>query len=1150
MVNHIAEDFLKERYFQPGEDWEKMCCRVADFHADTPEQFKDYYDVLVNCRGLPNSPTLMNSGLESGYLSACNLVPLPDDLEGIMEAVKSTAIIQKHGGGCCASGTIIPTHEFGFIPIENIPTFNDIPEDEQPYECTPFTVFSFDKHSSTFTHGTVTHLWRFKQDEYYRVHFGNHGMIEVTPWHKFLVWRKNNSLTFNKIIEKRADELSKNDYILTPSIFDRLFINDEPDFWWLYGYFLGNGSIDEGKQGVRLRFYDKKKDMLERVQSIFMRYTGSSGNLYTDDRGLSCVQITCVVDSKHGNANSEAQRFFKRVINLNSDITQSKQIPPLGFLCPNPFAFIAGLIDSDGYIGNGKSGISTKNREMAECISRHLSLIGVNSTIRERNNLESDNEIRGTWAEVTFPTSMTKLFPTVKQHRGERFTISRKTKIKKIEHIKEEKSFYDFTVDKYENYLAGSSSFIAVHNTGMNFSKLRPTGDIIQKTGGTSSGTVSFLRMFDVVGQVIKQGGKRRAANIGILKYDHPDVLRWLHAKDVDGELSTFNISIGLTDEFFDKLERNAEIVFINPRNGRPFPAYDPMIEADRPAMSANDLFHRITKSMWTNGEPGVLYWDTIQRGNTTPSMGNIQGVNPCITGDTLIAVADGRGQVPIRELAEDGKQVPVYSFNGERIVVETAVAPRKTGYDIEVYRVTFNDGSSLDVTANHRMMLRTGEYVRVDKLNKGDSLMPFNRCEYSPKRKSTKYWAVSTNEREQRWLPEHKMIAEYYNRDSDIISQHCNFDEQDDRKVLSIEYIGKQDVFNLTVPRYNNYAVVTNLESTTRQTGVIIRNCGETGLYYWESCCLASVNLMEHIKKTNDRWVIDYMKLSKTIRTLVQLLNSIIDKNNYPLPQMERAAKETRKIGLGMMGLADVLAMMGITYGSDEAIKVTREIISYLQSTGLNESIRLKDIDGIYPAWQTGDGLPRRNGTITSIAPTGSISFIAGVSSGIEPFFSMAYQMNREGKPPAIVVAQSFKKQLEEDGLEDILSEMISTGKTPRTLVKEGKLPEKYNVFITASEISPQDHVRMQVTVQEHVEMSISKTINMPNEATIEDVKSIIIQGFVTGCKGMTIFRDGCFRDAFLSDVTCENCGSVNIDHKEGCMTCKDCGTSVCVVG
>lgn len=586
MVNSIAEDFLKERYFRDGEDWEKMCRRVADFHADNPEQFQEYFNMLHECKALPNSPTLMNSGTELGYLSACNLVPVPDDLEGIMEAVKASTIIQKQGGGC-----------------------------------------------------------------------------------------------------------------------------------------------------------------------------------------------------------------------------------------------------------------------------------------------------------------------------------------------------------------------------GFNFSKLRPAGDVIKKTGGTSSGVVSFLKIFDIASQVVKQGGKRRSANLGLLKFDHPDILRWIHAKDNNGDLSTFNLSIGLTDEFFDKVERRTEIVFINPRDGKPFPAYDPLLGIDRAFIPSRELFNRIAKAMWSTGEPGILFWDEIQRGNTTPSLGNLQGTNPC----------------------------------------------------------------------------------------------------------------------------------------------------------------------------------------------------GETGLYFWESCCLGSINLYAHLKKTEYGMKFDTDAIEQTVRIMVRMLNSIIDKNAYPLQEMERVAKLTRKIGVGIMGLADALAVLGIEYGSEESIKTTKEIMNRVSSIAKDESIRLMNRDGAYPAWVQGDGIKRRNSTVTSIAPTGSISFISGVSSGIEPFFQMAYQMNREDKEPAIVVASSFKRALSRSGQTNILGMMLGTNSTPKQLVKGKVLDESFNAYITASEVTPEAHVHMQAAVQEYTDMSISKTINMPNSATVNDVKDIIKLAYKTKCKGMTIFRDNCFRDGFLSEVTCANCGSTKIDHKEGCMTCSECGTSLC---
>ena len=947
MVNSIAGDFLEERYFKDGEDWESLCCRVADAHANSSTEFTEYFEMLSSCDALPNSPTLMNSGTEMGYLSACNVVPVPDDLEGIMEAVKSSAIIQKHGGG-----------------------------------------------------------------------------------------------------------------------------------------------------------------------------------------------------------------------------------------------------------------------------------------------------------------------------------------------------------------------------VGFTFSELRPAGDLIKKTGGTSSGVVSFLKMFDMVGQVIKQGGKRRSANLGLLHYNHPDILRWIHAKDNNGELATFNLSVALTDEFFEKLKNNEDVVFINPRDGEPFPAFDQLSESTHDSMPARELFKRITTSMWKSGEPGVIFWDTMQNNNPAKGAVAVDGVNPCVTGDTLVAVADGRNYVSIEQLAEEGKDVPVYAFDGTRMRISFGRNPRMTRRNQPIYKITFNDNSFLKMTASHRIMKRDGLYAKVSDLEVGESIMPFNRWEYTPKGKPTKYWAIGTNEKKRRWLSEHRMVAEFRGN-GNLIPHHKNFDGQDNssanlkfvskeehdaihdisgdknpmrfwwnnaskeekqayrekmsestrgekngrygkpvseetrmkksramkryyvehpekrkeiakglrewfkehgtghlkgerskrvifvcpvcgtetrmteakskmrkscslscanrlrtmeptvpeiynHKVSHIEYIGNEDVYNLTVDDYHNYAVVTDPNALTRNkgfekhSGVVIANCGESPLPHWGSCILGSINLYNHLKAQNGSMVVDFDKITYTTRVMTKFLNTVIDNNAYPLAQMKEVALKVRQIGIGIMGFADMLGVLGVRYGSENSIGVAKRIIATIKRAATVQSKYMASLHGPYPAWENAEHKTTeiRNAALTSIAPTGSISFIAGVSSGLEPFFKIAYMMNRDGKTPTFVVAHSFMSDLKKHGLEGVLEEMISKDYTPTQMIEKGLLPESFSHYITANEVTPVEHVKMQAEFQKYVDLAISKTVNLPHDATVGDIEDVIVSAHEQQCKGLTVFRDNCFRDAFLTEIACSSCGSTNIEHREGCMTCSDCGTSLCSVG
>jgi len=498
---------------------------------------------------------------------------------------------------------------------------------------------------------------------------------------------------------------------------------------------------------------------------------------------------------------------------------------------------------------------------------------------------------------------------------------------------------------------AKSSALTQKHGggVGFNFSKLRPTGDKIGSTGGTSSGVVSFLQLFDIVGQIIKQGGKRRSANLGLLRYDHPDILRWIAAKNENGILSTFNLSIAVTDEFFAKVNNDEIMGFVNPRTGKHFPAYDPVLESDRTIIRARELFNRIVKSMWDYGEPGLVFWDTLQRGNPTPHLGEINGVNPC----------------------------------------------------------------------------------------------------------------------------------------------------------------------------------------------------GESPLRYGESCCRGSVNLFEHMNGKT----IEMDKIQNTVRIMVRMLNAVIDKNVYPLPLIEEETKRTRKIGVGVMGFADVLGRIGIRYGSQKSIDLVHTIMSIIKETARSESELLASKYGTYPAWNSDTRIEMRNATVLSIAPTGSISIISGVSSGAEPFFKIFYQLNREDKEPITVFARSFMEALKDVGKEHLIADMMAHDYSPLQMIERGYLDDSFNHFVTTNEVTPNEHVMIQAAFQSYVDMAISKTINMDENGTIDEIVDALHLAHATNCKGITIYRDNCKRGSFLSEISCESCGSKELAHSEGCVKCKKCGVSLCAV-
>jgi len=791
--------------------------------------------------------------------------------------------------------------------------------------------------------------------------------------------------------------------------------------------------------------------------------------------------------------------------------------------------------------------------------------------------------------------------------------------------------------------------------TGFNFSKLRPKEDIVKTTGGIAAGPLFFVHAFDSSLKGIKQGFKRYSTNMGILNVDHPDVFDFIMAKEKEGILSTFNLSVGLTDKFMKAVKNDKEYFLINPKTGK-----------KTKTMKARAVWNLIITMAWKNGEPGVVFIDRMNKHNPTPQLGKIESTNPCITKDALVSTEDGLIQInklhnPYKVLTKDGDFHKI-SWAGKTGLKEVFSVKTKAGYEIKTtsnHKFLTSDGNwkpVKDLTKEDKIVIKSGKFgsLHIEKelalmlgwlvgdgyLSKDlqDVIFYFNNNEkkeilpvfkkyldrvnkknvkpithgneislkYSSKiakifydlglkpvkfpekeipknmfimdKKSVKnflsalfsadgsvqgnrkkgvsirlsssslkllkqtqllllqfgiFSKVYENRRGPRWkkLPdsnrkpkpyfckaEHELIISrksmfkfmdeigFY-----VSSKRLKFERIKPQKIYrdnldfhieKIQKIGLEDVYDLTEPFTHSFVA----------NGFVIHNCGEVPLLPYESCNLGSINLSKMVEDEKINWD----KLKKTVQLTVYFLDNVIDANKYPLNEIEKASKSTRKIGLGVMGFADMLIELGISYNSEQGVKTAEKIMKFISEIGIETSVKLGEEKGNFPVfkesiWDKKGYKNMRNATITTIAPTSNLSIIAGCSSGIEPLFAISYVRNVANSLGENLIETNslFEKSAIQQGIysEDLKERILTEGSLKN--IKE--IPENMReVFITAHDISPEWHVKMQAAFQKYTHNAVSKTVNFTNHATPQDIENVYMLAYDSGCKGMTVYRDG----------------------------------------
>jgi ribonucleoside-diphosphate reductase alpha chain len=448
--------------------------------------------------------------------------------------------------------------------------------------------------------------------------------------------------------------------------------------------------------------------------------------------------------------------------------------------------------------------------------------------------------------------------------------------------------------------------------TGFSFSHLRPKNDPVASIGGVASGPVSFLRVFDEATNAVKQGGRRRGANMAVLRVDHPDIFDFIAAKADPSAFTNFNFSVAVDEAFMQAV-----------RTGQSYPLRHPASGVVVREVHSRELFTAIAQAAWSSGDPGVLFLDEINRCNPTPQLGTLEATNPCA---------------------------------------------------------------------------------------------------------------------EQPLLP-------------------------------------------------------------------------------YESCVLGSLGLPRFVR--ND--AVDWESLRTATAQAVRFLDDVIDASHAPLPQIEETTRQTRKIGLGVMGFADLLIRLGIPYGSAESLALAGRLMEFISHHAHQASEDLAKVGrGPFPAFPGTPGAqqglpPVRNATVTTIAPTGTISMLAGVSSGIEPLFAVAFTRTVLEERQLHEMNPALQQMLAQRHLltADLMEEIAARG----TLAGIPSIPAEVRaLFVTSYELAPELHVRMQAAFQRYTDNAVSKTVNLPEAALPSDVEHIIELAHKLGCKGITVFRDGCKGSQVLS--------------------------------
>jgi len=870
-------------------------------------------------------------------------------------------------GGCISSSSLLRTDK-GIVPIGKL---LDCP----PLKDNPTNYFVFDgenfNHAFLASDNGESEIFRIKTDMGLEVGCTYNHLLAVVDEEGKITWKEAEKIKVGDwlvcVVGGHSGIPVKLPRIEQHGNANPLKIPEElnEDLAFLLGLYMADGCTSYGR--VIFSISKEDKDLEKLVEKLMLKVFGLKVSEKREDEGYTDL-VFCSKD---------LTRLLER-LGARKESSKTAFVPQIIFQARREIvaAFLRGIFEGDGDVhSDGYPRLYSVSKRLIQEVQQLLLSLGIISSWnryekREKSYGKSPIYVLSIIPEESVEKFMEEInFATSKKIK----TLAKRVHEKKFEFVdivpnveEKLKAFYNYT---------GRGCGKGRSKRGANLRYYRAIYHYITKSGKSrrnltrkaleklfkrfpflnsdealkkiAEGKHHFTRVTEISkekdytmdiettsGKFVANGilvhNKRRGANMGILRVDHPDILDFIVCKEQEGFLRNFNISVAITDKFMDAVKKDKDFELINPRN-----------KSVVKSLKARAVWNLIVTMAWKNGEPGVVFIDRINKHcNTTPKLGEIESTNPC----------------------------------------------------------------------------------------------------------------------------------------------------------------------------------------------------GEQPLLPYESCNLGSINLSRMVKEVEGKYEIDWEKLRRTVKLAVRFLDNVIDANKYPVKQIEEMTKGNRKIGLGVMGFADMLVLLRIPYNSEEALQTARNLMKFITEEARKTSVELGKEKGSFPnfkgsRWDELGYEAMRNATVTTIAPTGSISEIAGCSQGIEPLFAIGYIRNVAESlgTNLIIINPYFERIAIEEGFYDekILKEVLSS--TSIQHIKE--IPDKIRrFFVTAHDISPEWHVRVQAAFQEFVDNSISKTINFPHDATPHDVEKAFMLAYDLGCLGVTIYRQGSREQEVLKPIgegisACEAC-------------------------